>query len=144
MVLIMKIIRAKEYVVVRLDEGDEVIASLSDATRSENLGSGVVVSFVGALKSARLILRKGLEKTISTHLEAVGNGNISWFNNAPFVHIHVSVGSDQGVWVGHLLEGITDVFCEVIISPIEVRMTRSYSKELADSGVTVPFRLDIG
>ncbi len=140
----MKVMRSKDFIVVRLDEGDEVISSLAEVAKSEGLKSGVIVSFVGALKGTRLILRKGLEKDISTHLEAVGNGNISWFNNAPFVHLHVSVGSDQGVWVGHMLGGTTDVFCEAVISPLEFRLTRSYSKELADSGVTVPFRLDIG
>jgi len=139
----LKVAHSKDFIVVRLDEGDEVISSLAEATKSEGLKSGVIVSFIGALKGTRLILRKGLEKEISSHTEAVGNGNISWFNNAPFVHLHVSVGSDLGVWVGHMLEGTTDVFCEAVISPIEVRLTRSYSKELADTGVTVPFRLDM-
>jgi len=135
--------RADNYLIVRLDQGDEVIPSLTDAVKAEGIRSAAVISFVGALKGCRLILRKGLEKDIDTHVEAVGNGNISYFRGSPMVHLHVSVGSDAGTWVGHLLRGVTDVFCEVVIVALPAELVRSYSKALAVSGVTVPYVLDL-
>jgi len=139
----LKTMRADNYLIIRLDEGDEVISSLSEAVKSEGIRSAVVLSFVGALKGCRLILRKGLEKDIDAHVEAVGNGNVSYFRGEPLIHIHASVGSDAGAWVGHLLKGVTDIFCEVVLATLPAELVRSYSKELADGGVTVPYVLDM-
>lgn len=138
----MKAKRSGNVLVVRLDENDEVISSIKDIMISEGMISGIVVSFVGALKSCRLILKKGLEKSVKTHMEVLGNGNLSYYKGEPFVHIHVSAGSDQDVLVGHLLEGIVDIFCEIAIIPIEMKLIRKYKTSLAESGVTVPYVLD--
>jgi len=140
----LKAMRADNYLILRLDQGDEVISSLAEAVKVEGIRSAAILSFVGAIMGCRLILRKGLEKEIPTHVEAVGNGNISYFRGSPMIHLHVSVGSDAGTWVGHLLRGVTDVFCEVVLAEIPAEMVRSYSEELASSGVTVPYVLDIG
>jgi hypothetical protein len=140
----MKMKKGSGILVVVLDENDEVISSIGEMVASEGVESGIILSFVGALKSCHLILRKGVERSIETHLEAVGNGNISLYQGRPFVHLHISAGNDQGAWVGHLTEGIVDVFCEVAVLPLGLNMVRSYSQSLADSGVTVPYRLDFG
>lgn len=139
----MKTKSAGNVLIVRLDEDDEVVSSIKDIMKHEELVSGIVVSFIGALKSCRLILKKGLEESVKTHMEAVGNGNLSYYKGEPFVHIHVSAGSDKGVLVGHLLEGVVDVFCEIAIIPTEMRLTRKYETSLAESGVTVPYILDL-
>lgn len=139
----MKKMHAGNYLVVRLDPDEEVIASLSQATKSEGIRSAVIVSFVGALKSGRLILRKGLERDIVKHVEAVGNGNISYYEGEPFVHIHASVGNEDGALVGHLLKGITDIFCEVVLAPTPAPLVRKFNKALEASGVTVPYELDM-
>jgi len=138
----LKVKRSKNVLVIRLDEEEEVISSITEAVASEGVESGIIASFVGALKGCRLILRKGLEKSISTHMEVVGNGNISLYKGAPLVHLHVAAGSDTGFWVGHLTEGIVDVFCEIAIIPVDLKMIRKYGQSLADSGVTVPYILD--
>jgi predicted DNA-binding protein with PD1-like motif len=138
----MKAKRAGNMLIARLDEDDEVISSIKDIMKRERLASGIVVSLVGAFKSCRLILKKGFEQSVKIHMEAVGNGNLSYFHGEPFVHIHVSAGSDQGVLVGHLLEGVVDVFCEIAIIPIEMKLDRKYEISLAKSGVTVPYILD--
>lgn len=138
----MKTKRSKDILVIRLDEDEEVISSIAKAVASEGISSGVISSFVGALKECRLILRKGLEKSISTHMEVIGNGNISRYKGAPLVHLHVAAGSDKGIWIGHLTEGIVDVFCEIAITPTDLKMIRRYDQSLADSGVTVPYILD--
>ncbi|MEM4157608.1 MAG: DNA-binding protein [Candidatus Methanomethylicaceae archaeon] len=140
----MEVKKSGKELVVLLEEGDEVISSLEEACSLEGVKYGTILSCVGALKSSRLIIRKGLEKTIFQHLEVVGNGNVSLYNGKPFVHLHLAAGGESGSWVGHLLEGIVDVFCEVIIVENEVCMVREYDKALLEKGVTVPYKLRLG
>jgi predicted DNA-binding protein with PD1-like motif len=129
---------------VRLDEGEEVISSMSSALTRHKINTGVILTFIGALRGCRLILRKGYEKRVESHVEVVGNGNVSIYERKPFVHLHVSAGNDKGVWVGHLTEGTVDIFCEAMILPFTGKMVRKYDKALAESGVTVPYTLDLG
>lgn len=140
----MEVKSSGKEVVIRLDEGEEVISSIVEAVLSEKIISGTIVSCVGALKSSRLILRKGLARTITHHLEVVGNGNISQYKGRPLVHLHLAVGGEVGTWVGHLLEGVVDVFCEVVILKNEVQMVREHDKSLEVKGVTVPYILKFG
>jgi predicted DNA-binding protein with PD1-like motif len=139
---ILKIKRAQNILIIRIDEDEEVISSISEALSSKGIDSGIIISFVGALKYCQLILKKGLEKSITTHMEVVGNGNVSRYKEAPFVHLHVAAGSGKDFWVGHLTRGIVDIFCEVAIIPIELKMIRKYKQSLADSGITIPYILD--
>ncbi|MDH7556309.1 MAG: PPC domain-containing DNA-binding protein [Candidatus Methanosuratincola sp.] len=140
----MKSIRAEDLIVIRLDEGEEVISSLKAVAKDERIHSAVILSFVGALKYSKVIVRKGVEKEISLHVEAVGNGNMTALNGEPFVHLHVALGNDDGSWVGHLLKGIVDIFCEVALQPMPFEVCRAYDSDLAEKGVTVPFRLELG
>ncbi|MBC7112794.1 MAG: DNA-binding protein [Candidatus Methanomethyliales bacterium] len=140
----MKVKKSGRELAILLEEDEEVISSLVKACSSEGITSGTILSCVGALKRSRLILRKGLEKTITQHLEVVGNGNISQHNGKPFVHLHLAAGSETGSWVGHLIEGVVDVFCEVIIMENDISMVREYDEILLERGVTVPYKLKFG
>lgn len=128
---------------VRLDEGEEAVSTLGKALARHRVTAGVVPSFIGALRDCRLILRKGCEKRVAPHAEVVGNGNVSLYEGKPFVHIHVSAGNDRGVWVGHLVEGTVDIFCEAMILPFGGGLVRKYGQALAESGVTVPYILEL-
>lgn len=140
----MRSIRAENLMVIRLDQGEEAISSLKTIARNEKFGSAVILSFVGALNYSKVIVRKGVEKEICLHTEVVGNGNISFYNGEPFIHLHVSLGNDDGSWVGHLLKGIVDIFCEVVLQIMPFEIRRGYDVDLAEKGVTVPFRLELG
>ncbi|MCQ5377284.1 MAG: DNA-binding protein [Candidatus Methanomethylicia archaeon] len=140
----MKSMRSGQFFILRIDEGEEVISSIASAAEREGLRAAIIASFIGAMRECRLILRKGVEKSIEGHVEAVGNGNITRMGGSPFVHLHVSCGSDRGVWVGHLIEGRAEIFCETALYVLEDPVERVYDKGLAEIGVTVPFRLDIG
>jgi predicted DNA-binding protein with PD1-like motif len=130
--------------VVRLDEGEEAVSSLASALQRHGITAGIIPTFIGALRDCRLILRKGHEERVESHVEVVGNGNVSLYEGKPFVHLHVSAGNEKGAWVGHLVEGTVDIFCEVIVIPISGKLVRKYGKVLAESGVTVPYILDFG
>lgn len=130
--------------VVRLDEGEEAVSSLAVVLQRQNVTAGIVASFIGALRGCRLILKKGHEEKVESHVEVVGNGNVSLYEGKPFVHLHVSAGNDEGTWVGHLVEGTVDIFCEAMIIPVGGALARKYGKALAESGVTVPYVLELG
>lgn len=137
--------RSGNTLVIRLDPGEEVLSSITGAVSREGSSSGIITSFVGALKDCRLILKKGLERSFSEHLEVVGNGNICDLEGRPLVHLHVVAGNDEGVHVGHLLEAHVDIFCELSVSLTDgLQMRRLHSGELERSGVTVPYVLDFG
>jgi predicted DNA-binding protein with PD1-like motif len=138
----VKLLHLQNIIIVRLDEGEEVVSTLKKALATEGVQSGVISSFVGALRDCNLILRKGLERTIPDHVEAVGSGNISLYEGQLFIHLHLSIGNDKGTWVGHLNKGFVDVFCEAAVIPVEPRLFRSFDRGLADGGVTVPYVLD--
>ncbi len=129
---------------VRLDEGEEAVSSLAGALQQHSIHAGFVPTFIGAMRDCRLILRKGHEEVLESHVEVVGNGNVSFYEGKPLVHLHVSAGNDRGVWVGHLVRGTVDIFCEAVVVPVHGTMVRSYGKALAESGVTVPYILDFG
>lgn len=138
----MIIHRYGEVLAIRLDEGEEAISAICGALASQGIVSGIIPTFIGALKGCRLIQRKGYEVRIESHVEVVGNGNVSLYEGKPFIHLHVSAGNDEGTWVGHLVEGYVDIFCEAMIIRIGGRLSRKYGKDLAKSGVTVPYVLD--
>ncbi|MDI9643602.1 MAG: DNA-binding protein [Candidatus Verstraetearchaeota archaeon] len=140
----MNKIASGNLVFIRLDDGEEVVSSLKKVVTEECLETAIILSFVGALRHTRLIVRKGVEKEVEHHVEVVGNGNITRLDSEPFIHLHLAVGSDEGSWVGHLLTGTVDIFCEIALARTAFPMKRSYSKELANAGVTVPFRLEWG
>lgn len=129
--------------VVRLDEGEEAVSSLGRALARHRITAGMIPTFIGTLKGCRLILRKGHEEKVESHVEVVGNGNVSLYEGKPFVHLHVSAGNERGTWVGHLTEGTVDIFCETMILPVNGKMVRKYGRALAESGVTVPYILDL-
>lgn len=136
--------RYREVLAIRLDEGDEVVSSLGRALARHRITAGIITTFIGALRDCRLILRKGHEERVESHVEVVGNGNISLYEGKPFVHLHVSAGNERGVWVGHLMAGTVDIFCEAMVLPVNGKLVRKYDRSLAESGVTVPYILDLG
>lgn len=139
----MIIRRYEEVLAVRLDEGDEVVSSLGRALGQHRMTAGIIPTFIGALRGCRLILQKGHEVRVESHVEVVGNGNVSLYKGKPFVHLHVSAGNERGVWVGHLTEGTVDIFCETMVLPVNGKLIRKYGRALANSGVTVPYILDL-
>jgi predicted DNA-binding protein with PD1-like motif len=134
--------RVQDILIIRLDEGEKVVESLTTICLREGVRSGVVLSFVGAVKELELILRKGHQETFGEHFEITGNGNISMLDGRPRVHIHVVGGNETKVKAGHLVEGTATVFCEIIVKVLEgFKMERRLVEELSMEKVQFPYRL---
>jgi predicted DNA-binding protein with PD1-like motif len=130
-------------VVVRFDDGEEVISGISEICMKENIHSGVILSFVGALKKCEFVFREGCQRSFQEHFEVCGNGNITNMNDTIKIHLHLVAGNDLNVKVGHLVMGVVTIFCELVIQKLEgFRMTRTLDKNLDNKMILFPYRLD--
>lgn len=139
----MKYKKSGDLIVIRLDEGERIIESLEKVCSEEKVGSGVVLSAVGALKSGTLIYRRGCQGDFDEHLEIIGNGNVSTVEGKVKIHLHISGGNDKNVKAGHLVEGVVTVFCEVVIQILrDFTMERKIDESLLSQEVFNPYMLE--
>jgi predicted DNA-binding protein with PD1-like motif len=116
---------------IRLDVGDEIIASLIRFAGEENVKSGSLtgIGAVGGLKYGYFDINdkeyKVAEESIS--LEIVNlTGNLARINGEPIVHAHISVGfPDQAIRGGHLVEGYISVTGEIFLRTYDAEVIRA-------------------
>lgn len=64
------------------------------------------------------------------------NGNISFVDGKPFVHIHTALGAaDHSMFGGHLMDATVGVLAEITIIPLEGRIERRHIEELGLKGL---------
>ena len=97
---------------VRLDHGADIIGQITDLAKEKEIEAGFF-SVIGALSRAELgyydqVSQKYGTIQIFDPMELVYcSGNISWWNNQPFVHAHAVLSDRKGmVRGGHLNAGI--------------------------------------
>ena len=116
---------------VRLDVGDEIVASLVKFASEENVKSASFsgLGAVGGLKYGYFDINdreyKVAEESIS--LEIVNlTGNLARIDGEPIVHAHISVGfPDMSVRGGHLVEGIISVTGEIFVHTYDADINRA-------------------
>ena len=116
---------------VRLDVGDEIVASLVKFASEENVISASFsgLGAVGGLKYGYFNINdreyKVAEESIS--LEIVNlTGNLARIDGEPIVHAHISVGfPDMSVRGGHLVEGIISITGEIFIRTYDADIYRA-------------------
>ena len=138
----MKYKRARDFIVIRLDEDERIIENLGKVCSKEKVMSGVILSVVGAMKKGALIYRRGCQGDFHEHLEIIGSGNITKAEGKVKIHLHITGGNEKGVRAGHLIEGVVTVFCEVVIQVLRgFKMERRVDKELVSQKVLNPYVL---
>jgi predicted DNA-binding protein with PD1-like motif len=122
--------RSGNRIVVRLDEDDEVIESVKEVCRKENVGAAFLRG-IGALKTVELSHFDSTTNEYSTRsfegmFEITSmNGNVALSEGKMMVHIHINLGrTDLTVFGGHLLKGVVNPTCEMLIAPLDIEMTR--------------------
>lgn len=103
---------------VRLKENDLLKESIKKHLAENNIVSGVIISSVGSLKS--VVLRNAGATSIievKEKLEIISlNGTLSTKRS----HLHISLSkNDLSVIGGHLIEGVVDTTCELVIEEVE-------------------------
>jgi len=105
--------------VIRLERGEEVIASLTAFAAERGVRAGLI-SGVGAMGEVELgffapATRTYARRTFGGDYEIGAlTGNFSELNGRPFPHCHAIIaGEDFVAYTGHLFRGTVTVTCEV-------------------------------
>lgn len=142
-------------VVARLAPGADLLDSIVEIARREEIRSGVILSGAASLSQVAIrnvaVLPAELPITDAERLFLTLNGpyellaisgNIAEVDGAPFVHAHITVsaGEERGLaYGGHLLSGcIVYSLAELVIAEIGgLSLTRPYDPATRGSQLTV-------
>jgi len=105
----------------RLHRGDDLLLSIKNICREEQILAGVILSSVGCVLSARVRDASGVTiREINEHCEILSlNGTVS--KNRCHLHIAMSK-EDLSTVGGHLVEGcIINTTCELVIGILDNR-----------------------
>jgi predicted DNA-binding protein with PD1-like motif len=121
----MEYIRHKEHIAIRLDPGDDLLASLKSVLEKEQVQDGAVVSGIGTFDCCTLhfvdtITDPGsavYKKWEDTPLEVNGIQGIIAEGNP---HLHATVSTAEQCWCGHVEPGCRTLYlCELMVVIIE-------------------------
>jgi predicted DNA-binding protein with PD1-like motif len=106
---------------LRIDPGEEIVSSIQKFSEENKIKSGFV-SFIGAVKNAKIIVPGNAQKVqpivkdFPIKSELVGVGSITMKEGKPFAHLHFMKSDDTyAVQGGHLVSGEVIITCEVVI-----------------------------
>jgi len=104
---------------VKIESGEEIVATLAGFARRENLRAGLI-SGLGAVGDCELgyfvrPTRQYVRRVLAGEFEIGAlTGNLSELDGEPFPHCHVVIaGEDFVALAGHLFRGTATVTCEV-------------------------------
>ncbi len=122
--------KAGNRYILRLNRGEEIISSIQDLCRKENIKSGSV-SGIGATQSVEAGFYSFKKKNycgycFNQNMEILSLlGNISTKDNEPYLHLHIVVSNDEGEALGgHLTKAIISVTAEIFIDVIDIALNR--------------------
>ncbi|MDO5302178.1 MAG: DNA-binding protein [Tissierellia bacterium] len=121
----------EDQMLIRLDRGDEIVASLREALKESGFVSASI-SGIGGANYAKFGTMNPRTKTYDFQvkeetMEVISlSGNYSTLDGAPYLHLHIALADQKGqVFGGHLEEatiGVTgEIFCRSGHTPLERR-----------------------
>ena len=127
----MKYVKTGDVLAVRLDPGEEIIASVLKIAKDEDIRFAEI-SAIGAVGRAVFGLydlgeQKYHSLTFVQPLELVSlNGNLSRKDGEPYLHLHAAFADEKG---GHLNEAVISATCEMFIKIFDIDMGRRISEQ---------------
>lgn len=122
--------RFDQHIVARLDIGEEIVSSVMEIAKKENIKLASV-SAIGAVDDVTIGVFKPSEKKYYSNnfkddFELLAlQGNITTMNQEPYVHLHITIGNEKGEALGgHLNEAYISATCELFISIIDGEVDR--------------------
>jgi uncharacterized protein len=110
--------------IIRIQRGEEIVASLQKACTENQIRLGIV-SAIGAVNEATIGLYDVDNKVYHSDsytgdMEIVNlSGNVSTMNDEIYLHLHVSLSdSSHKLFGGHLNRAVVSATCEVFIQTI--------------------------
>lgn len=117
-------------IAVKIDRGEEVLASLKEICRKENVKCGSIVG-LGAAGHAVVGLYKVAEKKYYSNvydgeMEMTSLiGNVSEKDGEVYLHCHANFAkADGSVFGGHLSEAVISGACEIFINVVDGKIAR--------------------
>lgn len=122
--------------VVRLDRGEEIIATLQQFCEEQKIKLATV-SGIGAVEKAVLGFfdtqtKEYHSRELPGGFELVSlTGNISTMDGKTYLHLHANLAdTDQNSFGGHLSSAVVSATCEIVIERIEGTVEREFSDEI--------------
>lgn len=126
----------KDIIVVRLDKGEEIIASITELCKKKNIKAGTI-SGLGAADHVVIGFYDVKEMeyyatTYEDYFEITGlTGNISVKDDEPYLHIHGTFANVDGTCIGgHLNVARISATCEIVIQRIDGVISRSLDENI--------------
>lgn len=126
----MHVFKSEQAYIVRLDVGEEIIATLGRFAAEVELAAAAL-SGIGAVKNTVLgyfdLHRKAYSQcTFAEDMELVSlAGNVTWVDDAPLIHAHATLaGPDYAVVGGHLFSAEIAVTGEIYVAPLATKIFR--------------------
>lgn len=130
----MKYKRFGEDIAVRLEVGEEVVASLAEIAEREGV-TFASVSGIGAADDIAVSVydvkaKKYFDNEFREPMEITSLlGTVSEKDGAPYIHIHATAGRRDGTAVGgHLKRAVISATCELVLHTVYGRVPRFYDE----------------
>ena len=124
----MKYKRFGEDIVVRLEVGEEVVASLAEIAEREGV-TFAEVSGIGAVDEfcVSVFDVKAKKYFDNDFREPSMSGTVTEQNGKPYLHLHASAGrADGSVVGGHLKRAVVSATCEIVLHTVYGRVPRFF------------------
>lgn len=122
--------------VIRLDRGEEIVASLKTIAEKENIklayltGIGAVGRVTAGVFDTKEKVFKGRRWEGDLKVVSIG-GNINTMNGETYIHFHISVADEQGnVFGGHLQEAVISGTGELVLTEMNGTVDRKFDEEI--------------
>ncbi|MGC8734360.1 MAG: PPC domain-containing DNA-binding protein [bacterium] len=128
----------KNVIVCRLDKEDEIINSLKELVKKQNIYGGFFYG-IGAVKNVilsyyDLASKQYIDKEFNGEYEIVsllGNIGYIYASDEVVIHTHMSISdSNFNVYGGHLKKAIVSVTCELFIVTINDKLERVFDENI--------------
>jgi len=122
--------------IVRLDKGEEVVATLKDFCHQQKITIGSILG-IGAVKNIELRYfdpetKKYYDKKFEdSHEAAPLSGNITTLAGETYLHLHACLGDyNFNTVTGHLKSAVVSATLEVVIDSAAGQVDRKLSEEI--------------
>ena len=121
---------------VRIDKGEEILASLKEFAVKENIAFarvsaiGAVGSFTAGVFDTKT--KQYCANEFEGNFEIVSlSGTVDRMNGAYYAHLHMSAGNEKGeVFGGHLNRAVVSATCEMTVTLTDGEIDRCFDEEV--------------
>lgn len=132
----MKTARAGNFDLIRLDPGEEILASLQQWCQDQNIANAII-SGIGSVENPTLAhYRRDTKEFIEKRLPGIFevpsiSGNVAIVDGQPLVHLHVTLAdAEMQAFGGHLVDGVCAATVELVVTPLPTKFTKDFDDKV--------------